>query len=89
MEKTNNNFDDIVLEHLLSEGYAETEKEAKNIMKSMSEGWKSDVIKGAIKGSAKFAGKATRYAGKKLANSKFGNRAKKFIKYTTLGALMF
>lgn len=83
MERTNNNFHHIVLEHLLSEGYAETEKEAMNIMKSMSEGWKSDIVKSAAKSTAKVAG----YAGRKIANSKFGKRAKKFIKYTTLGTL--
>jgi hypothetical protein len=45
MEESADLFDRI-LEHLVAEGYADTNKAALAIMANMSEGWKQDIVEG-------------------------------------------
>jgi hypothetical protein len=44
---------DIILEHLLDEGYADTEESANNIMANMSEDWKESIFEAAADQSDK------------------------------------
>lgn len=72
-----------IISYLLDEGYAEDLDSANVIYENMSEGWKTD----ALKSTLKTAGKVAKYGAKKLNQSKFGKRAKRFIGKTALGAI--
>lgn len=84
---------DIILSHLLDEGYADTVESAEVIMENMSEEWK-DTVKSAVKGGAYgtgyVAGKTVNVASsaaKKFGKTSLGKRIKRFVNYTALGAL--
>jgi hypothetical protein len=49
-EKTNEEVDiyDIILSHLLDEGYAETPEAAEAIMLNMSEEWRANIVNGVL-----------------------------------------
>lgn len=62
---------DIVLEHLIENGYAETQEAAEAIMVNMSEGWRDEILEAMTpaqieKIAKKAAGKPTTKSGKKL-----------------------
>ena len=44
---------DVILEHLIEEGYAETEEAALAIMTNMSEEWRKDIVEGSCGGGSK------------------------------------
>ena len=71
---------DTVLDHLLSEGFADTMKEAENIMVNMSEGWMSSILQekyGTKEGRHKLAMriKGGKQIGKKNVPGKTGFKA--------------
>lgn len=70
---------EMILNHLLDEGYATSLESAEVILENMSEGWKSDVLKSVVKGTKKLA--------KKASKTKVAKRAKKFVTRTALGAI--
>lgn len=72
-----------LISYLLDEGYATNLESAEVILNSMSEGWKTDVLKSALKTTGKIA----KYGAKEFNRSKFGRRTKNFVKRTALGAL--
>jgi hypothetical protein len=45
---------DIILSHLLDEGYAETPEAAEAIMVNMSEGWREDIVEGGFNSSGRY-----------------------------------
>jgi hypothetical protein len=74
----NQSFDmfDVVLGHLLDEGYAETEQAALAIMANMSEDWKDSIVE-AVKGESSERRKglaAERKAGNRPLSAKEGEK---------------
>jgi hypothetical protein len=45
---------DIILSHLLDEGYAETQEQAEVIMVNMSEGWRESIVEGGFNSSGRY-----------------------------------
>ena len=74
---------ELIISHLIDEGYAEDLDSAYVILENMSEGWKTK----ALKSTLKTAGKVAKYGAKKLNKSKLGKRAKKFATRAALGAI--
>lgn len=72
-------FNNLILNHLLDEGYANDVESAEVILENMSEGWKTDVLKSAAKGTKKLA--------KKASKTKLAKKANKFLTRTALGAI--
>ena len=89
---------DLIISHLLDEGYANTPEEAQVILDNMSEGWKSELVKGALKavgrGAKRTAKKAKREAIKSVKDpvkatvKRATKRAGKFALGTLGGALL-
>ena len=81
---------DLIISHLLDEGYANTPEEAQVILDNMSEGWKSDILKKAVNTT----GKAVKYVAKKGVKAakpkvkKYAKKAGKFALGTLGGALL-
>ena len=96
-DDTNESYD-LIISHLLDEGYANTPEEAQVILDNMSEGWKSELVKGALKavgrGAKRTAKKAKREAKKSVTNpvkatvKRATKRAGKFALGTLGGALL-
>lgn len=89
-----NSLEEVIIFHLLDGGYADTKQSAEKIMLSMSEGWKRDAVKSAVKsgayGTGYVAGRTVRgisNAADKFGKTSLGKRIKRFATYTTLGAL--
>jgi hypothetical protein len=88
----------LIISHLLDEGYANTPEEAQVILDNMSEGWKSELVKGALKavgrGAKRAAKKAKREAKKSVKNpvkataKRATKRAGRFALGTLGGALL-
>jgi peptidoglycan hydrolase CwlO-like protein len=78
---------DLIISHLLDEGYANTPEEAQVILDNMSEGWKTDILKKAVKTT----GKAAKYVAKKGVEAakptvkKYAKKAGRFAIMTALG----
>lgn len=96
-DDTNESYD-LIISHLLDEGYANTPEEAQVILDNMSEGWKSKLVKRAIKavgrGVKRTAKKAKREAKKSVTNpvkatvKRATKRTGKFALGTLGGALL-
>lgn len=70
-------YDEIILEHLLSEGYVNTESDAYVMLDNMSEGWKQEILHKA--------GKIIKSTAKKAGKTKPGKKIKKFVRLTAFG----
>jgi hypothetical protein len=85
-DNTNESYD-LIISHLLDEGYANTPEEAQVILDNMSEGWKTDILKKAVKTT----GKAAKYVAKKGWKAakptvkKYVKKAGRFALMTALG----
>lgn len=82
---------ELVLSYLLDEGYANTPEEAQVILDNMSEGWKSELVKGAIKAVGRGVKRTTKKAKREIKNpvkatvKRATKRAGKFALGTLLG----
>lgn len=74
---------DLIISHLLDEGYANTPEEAQVILDNMSEGWKSDILKTAGKTAKYLAKKGVKAA--KPTVKKYAKKAGRFALMTALG----
>lgn len=96
-DDTNESYD-LIISYLLNEGYANTPEAAQVILDNMSEGWKSELVKGALKavsrGAKRTAKKAKREAKKSVKNpvkatvKRATKRAGRFALGTLGGALL-
>jgi len=91
VEVTREEYDlyDIILSHLLDEGYAETPEAAEVIMVNMSEDWRDSIVEEVLEEGWKteLAKKALKSVGKKIKKSKAYKKATRFATYTALGAI--
>lgn len=78
INKESVDYNDIILEHLLSEGYVDNDSDAYVMLNNMSEGWKREILHKA--------GKLIKSAAKKAGKTKPGKKIKKFVGFTALGA---
>ena len=80
---------DIILSHLLDEGYAETEESAHKIMVNMSEEWRDSIVDEMLGEGWKteLAKRALKKVGKEVRKSDAYKKAKRFAVTTALGAV--
>jgi hypothetical protein len=80
---------DIILSHLLDEGYAETIESAQAIMVNMSEEWRESIVDEMLGEGWKteLAKRALKKVGKEVRNSDAYKKAKRFAVTTALGAI--
>ena len=80
---------DIILSHLLDEGYAETPEAAEAIMVNMSEEWRESIVDEMLDEGwkTKLLKKGLKKVGKEVRKSDAYKKAKRFAVSTALGAI--
>jgi hypothetical protein len=78
---------DLILTHLLDEGYANTPEGAVAIMANMSEGWKTELATKALRTTARGTKRVAKAVNKSKTVQNLKKKAGRFVGNTILGAL--